>query len=128
MFLQSCSNEENKSGDSLFSVCSLPVSLNLQDTLQKKKTDCFAHTPYILIFKIMSFTDVIFFHDSLPQSFIYNTIFGKNALPPFKAPFIVSLRYFENSDTRSSPRTRTVKFRAISSNHCYLIQERLRII
>ena len=61
MFLQSCSNEENKSGDSLFSVCSLTVSLNLQDTLQKKKTDYFARTPYMLIFKIMSFTDVNFF-------------------------------------------------------------------
>ena len=57
----------------------------------------------------MSFTDEdIFFHDSLPQGFINNTIPSKNnydAFPTVRTPFIVSLRYFENSNTRFSPRT-----------------------
>ena len=80
----------------------------------------------------MFFTDEnIFFHDSLPQGFINNTILGNNAydaFPPVATPFIVSLRYFENSNTRFSPRTWTAKNRAIISNHCYLIQEWLGII
>ena len=118
---------------SQFVVCLFPwITRNFQWFLQKQRTNNFVHTSYKLIFRIMLFTDEnIFFHDSLPQGFINNTILGNNAydaFPPVATPFIVSLRYFENSNTRFSPRTWTAKNRAIISNHCYLIQEWLGII
>ena len=50
----------------------------------------------------MSFKDDnIFFHGSLPQDFINNTIFvnAYHVFPPVRAPFIFSSRYFENQIT-----------------------------
>ena len=71
-----------------------------------------------------------FYHDSLPLGFNNNTIFSNKAYDTFSlfwTPFIFSLKFFQNRNTRFSPRSWTAKNWAVSSNHWYLIQERLGI-
>ena len=61
------------------------------------------------------------------QMEIFFRILSLSIFPPFRIPFIFSLRYFKNVNTNFLLRTCTGKNKVIYFIHYYFIQEHLRI-
>ena len=67
------------------------IAISFKWFLKKQRSNYFIHTIYKLTFRIMYFIDGDIFEDFLPYVF-----------PPFRTPFIVSSRYFQNTNTKFS--------------------------